>query len=71
MRIMSQESFEQFRDLVLEDLSLQEKLRGFVERDVFVLRVVEAGAALGFEFTVEDVREAMNANRRAWIERWI
>jgi len=68
---MSQESFEQFRNVVLEDLSLQERLRVFTERDEFIASVVESGAERGFQFTAEDVSEAMNANRRGWIERWI
>jgi hypothetical protein len=68
---MSQESFEQFRNVVLEDLSLQERLRVFTERDEFIARVVESGAERGFQFTAEEVMEAMNASRRGWIERWI
>jgi predicted ribosomally synthesized peptide with nif11-like leader len=68
---MSQEQFEQFRNIVLEDLSLQEKLRAFTGRDEFISCVVDAGAEFGFQFTAEDVAEAMRANRRAWIERWI
>jgi hypothetical protein len=68
---MSQENFEQFRNLVLEDLSLQKELRAFTLRDVFIARVVQSGAERGFQFTAEDVVEAMNASRRAWIERWI
>lgn len=68
---MSQEQFEQFRSIVLEDLSLQKKLRAFTEREEFVARVVAAGAESGFRFTAEDVTEAMRAARRAWIERWI
>ncbi|HEY0426268.1 MAG TPA: Nif11-like leader peptide family natural product precursor [Pyrinomonadaceae bacterium] len=68
---MSQENFEKFRQIVLEDLPLQESLRGFTERDEFVARVVETGAARGIEFTAEDVWEAMRENRRVWIERWI
>jgi predicted ribosomally synthesized peptide with nif11-like leader len=68
---MSQENFERFRQIVLEDLSLQERLRAIEEREPFVSRVVEMGAECGIEFTAEDVREAIRANRRAWIERWI
>jgi hypothetical protein len=71
IKIMSQESFEQFRSVVLEDLPLQERLRVFSERDEFVARVVEAGAERGLRFTAEDVAEAMRASRRGWIERWI
>ena len=68
---MSQEQFEQFRNVVLEDLTLQRELQSFTGRDEFIARAVEAGAALGFEFTADEVTEAINAARRAWIERWI
>jgi len=66
---MSQENFEQFRQVVLEDSALQERLRAFTARDEFIVRVVESGAEFGFAFAAEDVVEAMRANRRAWIER--
>lgn len=68
---MSQEQFEQFRNVVLEDLSLQKQLREFTRRNMFVAQVVKSGAERGFQFTAEDVEEAMNANHRDWIERWI
>jgi hypothetical protein len=68
---MSQEQFEEFRKIVLEDSALQERLRDIDEREPFILRVVELGAECGFEFTNETVAEAMRDARRAWIERWI
>ena len=68
---MSQEQFEQFRNVVLEDLSLQKQLRAFTGRDTFIPCVVKLGAERGFQFTAEDVEDAMNASRRVWIERWI
>lgn len=68
---MSQEQFEQFRQLVLDDLSLQRELQGFTERDVFVERAVELGAARGLHFTAAEVVEAIRASRREWSERSI
>ena len=68
---MSQEEFEQFRNVVLEDLPLQKRLRNFTRHDRFIRRVVRLGAERGFEFTADEVLEAINASRRAWIERWI
>jgi len=68
---MSQEQFEKFRQVVLEDLSLQKQLRAFTERDSFVDRVVKFGAEGGFQFTEEDVREAMRTGRRDWMEKWV
>lgn len=68
---MSQEQFEQFRQLVLDDLSLQRELQGFAERDTFAQRAVELGAARGLHFTAEDVIETIRASRREWSERSI
>jgi hypothetical protein len=68
---MSQEDFEKFRLVVLENLSLQRHLREFGEREEFIRRTIEAGAECGFDFTTEDVQNAMRAARRDWIERWI
>ncbi len=66
---MAQDDFERFRDQVLEDLKLQEQLRGLEDRELFLQRVVSAARELGYSFGVEDVTRAMQASRRAWIER--
>lgn len=68
---MSMESFEQFRQIVLHDVSLQERLRATTDPESFVRLVVRAGEEWGCHFTREDVEEAMRTNRRAWLERWI
>jgi hypothetical protein len=68
---MSQENFERFRQLVLRDLSLQERLREIAERPLFIQQVVELSADCGYEITTAEVEEAMRRNRRAWLERWI
>ena len=62
-------SFERFHELVLSDTKLQELLREPIRDEVFIERVVQLGAERGFNFTTEAVREAMRANRRAWLER--
>lgn len=66
---MSQEDFERFRYQVLEDLALQNQLRGIEDREAFLRRVVELGQENGYAFDVKDVTFAMQASRRAWIER--
>ena len=68
---MPKKQFEAFRDLVLRDATLQEALRPPLRDDAFIEAVVRAGAERGFAFTTEDVREAMRASRRTWLERWI
>ncbi|HLM00045.1 MAG TPA: Nif11-like leader peptide family natural product precursor, partial [Pyrinomonadaceae bacterium] len=62
---MSEENFERFREMVLRDLSLQERLREITDRDVFIRLVVETGAECGYEITPREVEEAMRQNRRA------
>ena len=57
--------------MVLEDLPLQEDLRRFTERDAFVERAVELGAARGFHFTAGEVVEAIRTSRGEWFERSI
>lgn len=68
---MSQEQFEEFRKVVLEDVSLQKQLRNLTRRDRFIARVIKLGAERGFEFTADEIFEEMDASRRSWIERWL
>ena len=67
----SQHRLEQFRDLVLRDATLQETLLQPDQAESFVAAVLREGAARQYSFTAEDVRAAMQAGRRAWLERWI
>lgn len=68
---MPREEFEEFRRLVMQDVSLQENLRDLIDPDRFADRVVELGIDRGFKFSSDEVAEAMRENKRAWIERWI
>jgi len=63
--------FEQFRQLVLGQVTLQEKLRQIEDHDDFIRTVVKLGNDNGYSFDAEDVRNAMNLSRRSWIERWV
>lgn len=69
--LMSQENFERLRQLVLRDLSLQERLREIDERPLFIQQVVELSLERGYEITPAEVEDALRRNRRAWLERWI
>jgi hypothetical protein len=69
--MMPRKSLEQFRLLVLEDATLQQRLRETPDRETFILLMIESGAERGFDFTAEEVREALDAGRRAWLERWV
>ncbi|HEX8072287.1 MAG TPA: Nif11 family protein [Pyrinomonadaceae bacterium] len=68
---MSQENLEQFRRLVCADADLRARLLGETDEAAFVALAVAAGAERGCEFTAEEARAAMQAARRAWVERWI
>ena len=64
-------ALERFRALVLEDVGLQEELRDIVDRELFVARVQQLGAARGCRIAAGDVEEAIRAGRRGWLERWV
>ena len=65
------EDLEKLRAIVFQDEVLQKDLRTISDRDEFVDRVLEIGKNRDLDFTEEDVLQAMNEQRRAWIERWI
>ncbi|HEV2707624.1 MAG TPA: aspartyl/asparaginyl beta-hydroxylase domain-containing protein [Pyrinomonadaceae bacterium] len=67
----TRESFERFRQTVLQDETLQESLRETSDVKTFVTQVVRLGHDLGHHFTAADVEEALRASRRAWLERWL
>ena len=64
-------SFEEFRELVLGDVSMQKDLQAKTDSVEFVPRVVELARMHGFEFTAADVEDEMRRNRREWFERGI
>ncbi len=66
-----QEIFEQFHHLVLQDLTLQKRLRETDDLELFVALVVQLGHEHGFDFTSKDVENALRESRRAWLERWL
>lgn len=68
---MSEDDFEQFRQMVLQQKNLQEKLSVISDKEEFYKSVMELGRENGFDFTIENIREALMKNQRAWIERWI
>lgn len=70
-RPSSPAALERFCNSVFKDVSLQEQLRQVIDRELFVDLVVRLGDKRGFTFNAQDVNEALRANRRAWIERWL
>ena len=63
--------FEQFRQLVLREPSLQHELRAPSSLLAFFELTVQLGAERGYHFTAADVQAALHASRRAWLERWV
>jgi len=69
--IIAPQNLERFRQLVLADRGLFEQLRQTADVDGFVAQTVRIGAEQGCVFTEQEVRAALQACRRAWLERWI
>ena len=65
------EDLEKLRAIVFHDETLQKDLQVISDREEFIARVLEIGKERDLNFTEEDVLQAMNEQRRAWIERWI
>jgi len=68
---MSLPSLDEFRQLVLREPTLQRRLSEPTDLGQFLELVLREGKEHGFDFTPEDLRQALNASRRAWLERWI
>lgn len=64
-------SLERFRQLVLDDKSLQEKLRQTSHKRPFIALIISMGREHGCNFTAADVEAALREARRVWLERWI
>jgi hypothetical protein len=62
---------ERFRQTVLSDLKLQQRLRETADRESFIRLLVGVGHQLGYRFTAADVDNALRSAQQAWIERWI
>ena len=62
---------ERFRELVLEDERLLERLRQTGNLESFVALSVELGQAHGCVFSPEEMRELVQTERREWLQRWI
>ena len=67
----SPEDLQRFRQTVLKDLQLQQRLRDTDDRESFIRLLVGLGRQLGYRFTAADADNAMRAEQQAWIERWI
>lgn len=66
----SKERFEEFRQVVLQDTSLQKQLRETHNLKAFLSLILQLGEERGYSFTAEDVEDALRKTRRAWHLRW-
>jgi hypothetical protein len=67
----SPEELQRFRQMVLNDLKLQQRLRQTDDRESFIRLLVGVGRQLGYRFTAADADNALRAEQQAWFERWI
>lgn len=68
---MGKVDFQDFKERVLQDQTVQERLKGITGRLEFIDATVRLGAELGYSFTKDDVEEALRESRREWTENWI
>ena len=64
-------SFDRFRNRVLENPLLQAELKDFEDWESFTAAAIATGRRCGYEFTENDIRLAAQAAHRRWLERWL
>lgn len=60
-------NFEQFREKVLDEPSLQSALRDAPDRGALIPLLIEHGLRSGFTFRASEVEKAMDAARQDWL----
>ena len=65
------DELEKFHLELLRNATLRESLLGCENPQTFTDLVVRTGAEHGYAFTRDEVTAAIDANRRAWFERWV
>lgn len=68
---MNEGGLEAFRQAVYADSALGERLWEPIDRAAFVEIVLREAQARGYDIDRRELEEAMQAGRRAWIERWL
>jgi hypothetical protein len=68
---MSIAAFQQFAQAVLQEPALVEELHTAATLPELMATVIAIGRSRGLEITEEDLQIVVNANRRAWLERWL
>jgi hypothetical protein len=65
----SSEAFEQFRERVLNDRELLNRLRA-AKPEEFIGACVQIAAELGYPISPAEVEDALKTARHDWVERW-
>ena len=68
---MVQTALAAFQALVLQDEGLQQDLRGRLEREDFVQRVLERARERGLAVERAEVEAALDASMQSWLIRWL
>jgi hypothetical protein len=63
--------FERFREIVLADPALEQRLKSIPDWTSFVEAALGAAAERGVALTEADLRAARDQARRSWLERWV
>ena len=66
---MSENAFEEFKELVLRDDSLQKELRDLTDRNELIRCVIRLAHERGYKFTSAELEEEMRMSRRITTER--
>jgi hypothetical protein len=65
------DTFTRFRAAVLDDESLQERLRVISDWQTFSAEAIAAAAELGIRLTPDELDDAQRHAQRAWRDRWV
>ena len=68
---MAQTALAAFQALVLQDDDLQHDLRGRLNREDFVQRVLERARGRGLAIEQAEVEATLNAAMQSWLMRWL
>jgi hypothetical protein len=69
--VVVSDSFARFRVAVLDDESLQERLRVILDWQTFAAAATAAAAELGIQLTPDELDDARGQAQRAWRDRWV
>ncbi|HWS25753.1 MAG TPA: hypothetical protein VN259_04185 [Xanthomonadales bacterium] len=62
---------QQFRRLVFSNAQLREALQAYPDDASFVTGTIQLASNFGIVLSAEEIREALAAGQREWLERWL